>query len=104
MKGDAQWSSQIMEENNRLNGQLTHYKKKYSEAQAELDECRKDSEGQLKTLLAAGDISDVWYNKRIDEKQARIERWKAFAKYLYVTSGNKIPECYHDLFNEIEGD
>ena len=37
MKGDAQWSSQIMEENIRLNGQLTHYKKKCSEAQAEID-------------------------------------------------------------------
>ena len=38
MKGDAQWSSQIMEENSRLNGQLTHYKKKCSDQQAEIDE------------------------------------------------------------------
>ena len=38
MEGDAQWSSQIMEENSRLNGQLTHYKKKCSDQQAEIDE------------------------------------------------------------------
>lgn len=42
------------------------------------------------------------YLVEVEDAQAEIDRWKEFAKYLYVSSYAGIPDKYKDLFLQIK--
>lgn len=63
---------------------------------------KSDHDAEIEELKDRHDKSAEWMNEELDRRQAEIDRWKEFAKYLYVSSYAGIPDKYKDLFLQIK--